>query len=208
MTTAITTYDHKLLDQLAEGVDRAQEVWELIDWTNLLDSGAAVPCPECGGRGQTNNGVFGPTECFGCGGQKVVPGDAPDAPPEPPFRLMRAGITNARKALQAKTNAVRDRLLAQGCPSEDLARETEREVAAKAHAGTLGLPAVELPSLEELQKLRDDLRGKAKAATQRRLAGGPRGALSRGEARGQDRLGSGDFSEDSDLEGDDRGGDE
>jgi hypothetical protein len=201
MTTSIVTYDHKLLDQLADGVDRAQEVWELIDWTNLLDSGAAVPCPECGGRGQTNNGVFGATECFGCGGQKVVPGDAPDAPPEPPFRLMRAAVTNARKALQAKANAIRDRLLAQGCPSEDLGRETAREVEAKAAAGTLGLPAIELPTLKELGELRESLKAKAKAATQKRLAGGARGALSRPESR--DRLGSGDFSEDRDPDGDD-----
>jgi len=201
MTTAIAIYDHKLLDSLGEAVDRAQEVWELIDWTNLLDSGAAVPCPECGGRGQTNNGVFGSAECFGCGGQKVVPGDAPDAPPEPPFRLMRGSITNARRALQAKTNAIRDRLLAQGCPSEDLGGETIREVAAKAAAGTLGLPAVELPSLEELQKLREDLRATAKAATSRRITGGARGALSRPEPR--DRLSSGDLSEDRDPDGDD-----
>jgi hypothetical protein len=209
VTTAITRYDHKLLDQLADNVDRAQEVWELIDWTTLLDSGAAVPCPECGGRGQTNNGVFGSTECFGCGGQKVVPGDAPEPPPEPPFRLMRAAVTNARRALQAKTNAIRDRLLAQGCPSEDLGRETIREVEAKAAAGTLGLPAVELPSLEELQKLRDDLKAKAKAATQKRLAGSARGALSRGEVRGQIGRGAAVSERDvDDLEDDDRGSDD
>lgn len=190
MTTAIAIYDKKFLDDLAEGVDRAQEIWELIDWTNLLESGAAVPCPECGGRGQTNNGVFGATECFGCGGQKVVPGDAPEPPPEPPFRLMRAAVGNARRALQAKTNAIRDRLLEQGCPREDLEREVEREVRAKARAGTLGLPSIELPSLKELKKLRKDLRTKAKAATRRRIDGprttrelrGPREQLEPGQA--------------------------
>lgn len=197
MTTAITTYTRHHLDTLAEAVDRAQEVWELIDWTNLLESGAAVPCNECGGRGEVNNGVFGATECFACGGQKVIPGDAPAAPPEPPFRQMRLRIGNARKALQAKATAIRDRLLSQGCPSEDLEGEVEREMVAGEARGTLRLPAVELPTVEELSELRVELRAKAKKATQQRIAGRDgRQTLSRGRREPREALPAGDDVDD------------
>jgi hypothetical protein len=180
MTTAITNYTPALLDRLAEDIDEAQETWEAIDWEDLLDTQRSMPCPECGGRGETSHGT---TDCFVCNGARVVErpsaAGAPQGPPKtPPFAEWRRAISTARRGLQAQSNAHQD-----GEPPP-------------------ALPAVALPTLDETRGLKKQARDEAKkalAAARAARHGKTLGALP-GARTGGNELPTSAHEEDDDVE--------
>jgi hypothetical protein len=136
MSDKLIVLNDEELRRRSQALHETQELYEELAFLK----NPKMPCPECGGSGSVYGGSLGDV-CPRCGGGRLLDQPSSEDFEMPDFRSMRAAIT-------AYYDAMADGVLPTG------------------HAGkrNLRLPPVEsVPTLEEIEELREAGKEKAKA---------------------------------------------